>query len=99
MQLTANEELELRYMQALGFKWIARDANENVYAYDIKPYIKFIKLIGKNVYTNGDEGDYMRCEIGEYDFLKWEDEPLEIDKLLRENGKDVELVYPDIELL
>ena len=41
----------------------------------------------------------MRCEIGEYDFLKWEDEPLEIDKLLRENGKDVELVYPDIELL
>ena len=89
MQLTANEELELRYMQALGFKWIARDANENVYAYDIKPYIKFVK----NVYTNGDEGDYMECEIGEYDFLKWEDEPLEIEKLLRENG-DIPLVEP-----
>ena len=39
MQLTANEELELRYMQARGFKWIARDESEEVYAYDTMPYI------------------------------------------------------------
>ena len=90
MQLTDNEELELRYMQALGYKWIARDMNREVFAHNGEPYRSGIDWVNN--------GDYECMTLGKYDFLKWEDEPMEIDKLLRENGKDVELVYPkDIE--
>ena len=93
MQLTANEELELRYMQARGFKWIARDENKEVYAYEMMPY-KSAGIPGSsNKYYANNDGDYIECPVGEYEFLKWEDEPLEIDKLLRENG-DIPLVEP-----
>ena len=94
MQLTANEELELRYMQARGFEWIARDESEEVYAYDIMPYIvEGYRGCRSGFYVSG-VGDYMECVVGEYEFLNWKDEPLEIEKLLRENGWDVPLVEP-----
>lgn len=90
MRLTANEELELRYMQALGFKWIARDGGKykEVNAYTVKPS-RYTYFQGWNG-INGDIGD---IQLGEYDFLKWEDEPMEIEKLLRESG-DIPLVEP-----
>ena len=91
MQLTTNEELELRYMQALGYKWIARDNSKykEVNVYTVKPS-RYTSYQGWNGF-NGDIGD---IQLGEYDFLKWEDEPLEIEKLLRENGRDIPLVEP-----
>lgn len=92
MQLTAKEELELRYMQALGHKWIARDNGKykEVNAYTVKPS-RYTSYQGWNG-INGDIGD---IQLGEYNFLKWEDEPMEIDKLLMENGWDVPLVEPE----
>ena len=81
MQLTANEELELRYMQARGFKWIARDESE-----------EGCRGCRSGFYVSG-VGDYMECVVGEYEFLNWKDEPLEIEKLLRKNG-DIPLVEP-----
>ena len=94
MQLTANEELELRYMQARGFKWIARDENEEVCAYDTMPYIAEVYPGCVSRYYANNGGDYLKCTVGRYEFLKWKDEPLEIDKLLRENGRDIPLVEP-----
>ena len=87
MQLTANEELELRYMQALGYKWIARDKTGEVFAYKTKPY-------RENVCFGCENNDYVPCSLGEYEELDFETKPLEIDKLLMENGWDIPLVEP-----
>ena len=89
MQLTANEELELKYMQALGYKWIARDGDRKsrVFAWQIKPNRGEIEWIH-------DESEVRWLHVGEYDFLKWEDGPMEIDKLLMKNGWDIPLVEP-----
>ena len=94
MRLTANEELELRYMQARGFKWIARDCADSynikkVWVYKARPTRR------ENDWVSNDDSidDYGECNLGEYAFLKWEDEPMEIEKLLRENG-DIPLVEP-----
>lgn len=81
MQLTSNEELELRYMQALGYKWIARDMNCEVFAHKEKPYMSVIDWVN--------DSDYECMPLGRYEFLKWEDNPIEIYKILKENGKDV----------
>lgn len=91
MQFTANEELELRYMQALGLKWIAKEHNGNVFAYEVKPRMVAGEECGE---WTTDEGEWEFMKLGVYNFLKWEDEPLEIDKLLMENGWDVPLVEP-----
>lgn len=95
MQLTAKEELELRYMQALGHRWIARDKeigcyDSAVWAYKEKPTKQ------KNSWKSNDTLTDIcgACVLGEYNFLKWEDEAMEIDKLLMENGWDVPLVEP-----
>lgn len=89
MQLTENEVLELSYMKALGMNCIARDKSGEMFAYEDNPHRFEKAFLGK--------GNYL-IKLGEYDFIKWEDEPIEINKLLIENGLDIHLVYPpDIE--
>lgn len=92
MQLTTNEELELKYMQALGMKWIAKDEDTGtVFAYENRPK----RMAGEDCAEwRIDDGDFEVQRIGEYDFLNSTDQPMEIDKILMENGWDVPLVEP-----
>ena len=102
MQLTANEELELRYMQALGFKWIARHEIGSVEIFKEEPVLESSIGFTKHGYEIWViEGNYpindfslmRRPEIAKHEYITFEDGPLEIDKLLRENG-DIPLVEP-----
>lgn len=99
MQLTANEELELRYMQALGLKWIAKEKEGVVFAFEFKPKMMAGEEHGE---WRVEDGNFEIMALGKYDFIEWIDEPMEIDKLLRDNGKNIELIEPseqDISLL
>ena len=91
MQLTANEELELRYMQALGFKWIAKEKEGVVFAFEFKPKMMAGEDCGE---WRAEDGNCQLMALGKYDIIEWIDEPMEIDKLLRENGWDIPLVEP-----
>ena len=99
MQLTANEELELRYMQALGLKWIAKEKEGVVFAFEFKPKMMAGEDHGE---WRVEDGNFEIMALGKYNFIEWIDEPMEIDKLLRDNGKNIELIEPseqDISLL
>lgn len=105
MQLTVKEEIELKYMQLLGYKWIARDSGEKrvkVCAYIDEPYKVRFENCEQSVYLSSGTGDCACCNVGEYEFLNDENSLMEIDKLLRDNGKNIELIEPseqDISLL
>ena len=97
MQLTQLEEIELKYLKAKGFKYIARHEIGTVEAFKEKPVRS--KSTGYSIWVIGrlpvlDFSLYFKTDLGAYDFLKWEDGPLEIDKLLMENGWDIPLVEP-----
>ena len=105
MQLTVKEEVELKYMQLMGYKWIAKYSDEQrvrVYAYIEKPYKLRFENCKKSVYVSSKIGNRTCCNVGEYEFLNDENSLMEIDKLLRDNGKNIELIEPseqDISLL
>ena len=96
--LTKNEEIELKYLQVKGFKWIVRLENGRLEAYKEKPnrdkrgacYGTWV--IGE--YPIKDFSLFTDLELGEYKFLKWEDEPMDINKILAEDGWDIPLVEP-----
>lgn len=96
--LTALEEIELKYLQAKGFKYIARHHIGSLEAFKEKPVRNYgpghpTWVIGS--YPIQNHTLYHELELDKYEFIKWEDEPMEIDKLLRENGWDIPLVYPE----
>lgn len=76
-ELTSHEIDVLKALQTLGFNWIARDRNNNLYAYNDKPH-KFDYQWN----TGGIVISLKHLTVG-FDFIKWsDDEPTNINELL-----------------
>lgn len=82
IQLTKEQIKILKALKTLGFNWIARDKDDDLYAYNTKPK----KLIYS--WSIGSSATLLDFLTVEFDFIKWsDDEPTNIDELLKENRK------------
>lgn len=67
-ELTPEELLELKNLQAYGYEWIARDKSGQAYAYWSIP-----EKSGAEWYVGEDEADRTVRLSNRFDFLDWED--------------------------
>lgn len=73
---TAKEQLAIDYARACGCKWIAKDENNNIFAYTEKPY----KIESYTVCWYVCKGSVIEIKIP-ISFIHWEDdEPYYIDE-------------------
>jgi hypothetical protein len=76
-KLTQEQIKILKALKTLGFNWIARDKDNDLYAYNTKPK----KLI--YIWDEGSSVTSLNYLTVRFDFIKWEDEePINIDDLL-----------------
>lgn len=98
MKLTKSEFIELSYLRLRGFKWLVRHEKGNVSVYVNKPhrdketnYYPFGRTRGgydkwietKTPLSIEEQRRTCYTELGEYNFIKWEDEPMCIDDLIQ----------------
>lgn len=80
-QLSAEEREELKRLSDEGYKYLAREENDSLYAYTQKPLEEefFLDCLGR--WTNN---GYLRAVNDDlFLWVRWEDnEPYEIEKLL-----------------
>lgn len=101
VKLTYKEEIELRYLQLKGFKYLVKNENGSVEVYVKKPhrdkeanYIPYGKTRGgydcwietKTPISIEEHRRVRGVELGTYSFIRWEDEPMLIDELIQEDG-------------
>lgn len=85
--MTELEIIELKYFHAKGFKYIARNENGNVTIYKKKP-IRYKRStcyehwIIEDNFPIKRRDEYGSLELGDYNFIKWEDEPRLISELI-----------------
>lgn len=99
MELTHAEKVELQYLFLKGFKWLVRNEIGNVKVYKIKPhrdketnYTPFGKTRGgydhwietKTPLSVEEMRRTTDVELGRYEFITWQDEPMEIESLIGE---------------
>ncbi|WP_078392035.1 hypothetical protein [Shouchella patagoniensis] len=90
--LNYEEEIELRYFQLSGFKWLVRNEIGSSEAFKKKPVRN--KGTGYSTWveraypmTQEEMRRRQATKYGQYTFLTWDDEPIEINSLL--DGKSV----------
>lgn len=90
--LTEREKIELKYLYELGYRYIARNEIGTIKVFtEIPVRDKVVNgskhggydtwVIGK--YPIKDASKYHDLELGEYEFVKWSDEPIEIRELIQ----------------
>lgn len=99
MELTHAEKVELQYLFLKGFKWLVRNEIGSVKVYKNKPhrdketnYIPFGKTRGgydhwietKTPLSAEEMRRTTHVELGRYEFITWQDEPMEIEILISE---------------
>lgn len=98
MELTYNEKIELSYLSLKGFKYLVRNEIGSVNVFANKPhrdketnYKPFGKTRGGydcwiETKTPISLEEQRRCksvELGKYEFITWQDEPMLIDYLIK----------------
>ncbi len=77
LSFTKEEIEKIKALKILGFKYIARDKNEGLYAYDCKPK--------KGSLTWYADGEVINMNDGFDQLSFFDDEPLDIEKVLENN--------------
>lgn len=89
--ITKREEIELKYLYELGYRYIARNEIGSLCAFKEMPVRDKVVngsthggydtwVIGK--YPIKDFSKYHDLELGKYEFVKWSDEPFLISELI-----------------
>lgn len=93
MELTYNEQVELRYLAVKGFKYLIRNEIGSVEAFVAEP----VRDKVTNDITNGGYDTWVeraypmtreeinrrrKTELGKYEFIQWNDEPMLINILI-----------------
>lgn len=90
IELSNLEKIELEYFYVKGFRYIAKNENGNPKIFKKKPIREKsgscygIWIIEDN-YPIEDFSEYEKLTFSDYSFIKYEDEPMEIGKLLQHN--------------
>ncbi|MDZ5607051.1 hypothetical protein U2I54_08060 [Bacillus pseudomycoides] len=99
MKLTHSEKIELSYLRLKGFRYLVRNEIGSVNVFVNRPhrdketnYTPYGKTRGGydhwiETKTPISIEEQRRCravELGEYSFIKWEDEPMVIDDLIND---------------
>lgn len=99
MKLDHKENVELHYLFLKGFKWLVRNEIGSVNVFKVKPhrdkvvnYHPFGKDRGgydswietKTPISWEEQQRKRDVELGNYNFIKWADEPMSIEELLSE---------------
>lgn len=79
--LTDDEKVILKNIDK-DYKWVARDKNDNLYVYNEKPIrsVSNSEWIGRHRFITINAFKHL------FKLVKWEDEPYNIDELLKQNG-------------
>lgn len=79
--LTDDEKVILKNINK-KWKWIARDSGDTLYVYDEKP----TRMVTSSEWLNGHGLADISAFKHLFKLIKWEDEPYNIDELLKQNG-------------
>ena len=80
--LTQREQVEMKYLYMLGFRYIAKDKDRAVQVWECKPERTSVWWMEKEVFPVRKQ--FLEC--GKYPFVAWEHTPVKISDLVDVSG-------------